>query len=377
MFFDFNDFILSICYLTIFSKYENKTFKITPLDIEETSEKNIEKFLQNLGLKLPFNKVELEKLINERRSMAMKDILSMQHSKKLEEAKNYNEFEKNINNSMKQLSEKEEIKQCFDKYNNHLKIIYDIYSKIGYNKIAFSSKEVIHIDEFKQFLINFAILGVYISSEQMSWIFKNIAKVSQNKRSNEMFFDFDDFKLSICYLSIFSKYENKSWKITPKDIQETNEKNLEIFFNKLGFKLPFNKVELEKFINERRSMTMKNLLSLQHTKRLEEAINHKNNINHIKNTEENNNNKSNMNNMDKNENKNNKEDKKETITSDKKENKNEKNDNISNNKSNISNNKNTNDNKSIVNSDNKKQNNNNKQKEEEENEEEEEEKENE
>ena len=294
-----------------------------------------------------------------------------------EREKNYNEFEKNINNSMKQLSEKEEIKQCFDKYNNHLKIIYDIYSKIGYNKIAFSSKEVIHIDEFKQFLINFAILGVYISSEQMSWIFKNIAKVSQNKRSNEMFFDFDDFKLSICYLSIFSKYENKSWKIMPKDIQETNEKNLEIFFNKLGFKLPFNKVELEKFINERRSMTMKNLLSLQHTKRLEEAINHKNNINHIKNTEENNNNESNMNNMDKNENKNNKEDKKETITSDKKENKNEKNDNISNNKSNISNNKNTNDNKSIVNSDNKKQNNNNKQKEEEENEEEEEEKENE
>ena len=294
-----------------------------------------------------------------------------------EREKNYNEFEKNINNSMKQLSEKEEIKQCFDKYNNHLKIIYDIYSKIGYNKIAFSSKEVIHIDEFKQFLINFAILGVYISSEQMSWIFKNIAKVSQNKRSNEMFFDFDDFKLSICYLSIFSKYENKSWKIMPKDIQETNEKNLEIFFNKLGFKLPFNKVELEKFINERRSMTMKNLLSLQHTKRLEEAINHKNNINHIKNTEENNNNESNMNNMDKNENKNNKEDKKEAITSDKKENKNEKNDNISNNKSNISNNKNTNDNKSIVNSDNKKQNNNNKQKEEEENEEEEEEKENE
>ena len=43
---------------------------------------------------------------------------------------------------------------------NHLKIIYDIYSKIGYNKISFNSKEVMHIDEFKQFLINFAIFVV-------------------------------------------------------------------------------------------------------------------------------------------------------------------------------------------------------------------------
>ena len=197
--------------------------------------------------------------------------------------KNYNEFEKNINNTLKKISEQDSIKECLDKYMNHLKIIYDIYSKIGYNKISFYSKEVMHIDEFKQFLINFAILGIYINSEQMNWIFKNIAKVSQKERNNELYFDFEDFKLSIFYLTIFSKYEIKTWKMKPKDIEEISDKNIENFLQNLGLKLPFNKVELEKFINERRSMTMKNMLSLQHSKKLEEA---KNYINSNKNNNE-------------------------------------------------------------------------------------------
>ena len=204
--------------------------------------------------------------------------------------KDYNEFEKNINNSMKNLLTKKEIKECFDKYMNHLQVIYNIYSKIGYNKISFKSKEVIHIDEFKQFVSNFAILGIYITSDQMSWIFKNIAKVSQSERYNEMFFDFNDFILSICYLTIFSKYENKTLKITPLDIEETSEKNIEKFLQNLGLKLPFNKVELEKLINERRSMAMKDILSMQHSKKLEEAKNYINNNKKLKNKEENENN---------------------------------------------------------------------------------------
>ena len=193
--------------------------------------------------------------------------------------RNYKDFEKNLNNSMKNLIEKEEIKSCLDQYMNHFKVIYDIYSKIGYNKISFNSKEVMHIDEFKQFLINFAILGVYITSDQMSWIFKTISKASQTERYNEMYFDFNDFIVSICYLTIFSKYENKTCKIMPKDIEEMGYDNVENFLKNLGLKLPFNKIELEKFINERRSMTMKNMLTLQHDKKREEAKNHNNNIN--------------------------------------------------------------------------------------------------
>jgi DNA mismatch repair protein PMS2 len=92
------------------------------------------------------------------------------------------------------------------------------------------------------------------------------------------------------YLTVLSKYENKSCKIMPKDIEELNEINLEKFFQILGLKLPFDKVELEKFINERRSMSMKNMLSIQHNLKLEEAKNYANNI---KNNEDNNNNNDN------------------------------------------------------------------------------------
>ena len=207
-----------------------------------------------------------------------------------EEEKTYKEFEKNINNSFKELLSKEEIQSCFDKYINHLKIIYDIYSKIGYNKISFNSKEVMRIDEFRQFLTNFAVLGVYINTDQMSWIFKTIAKVSQNERYNEMYFDFDDFQISMLYLTVLSKYENKSCKIMPKDIEELNEINLEKFFQILGLKLPFDKVELEKFINERRSMSMKNMLSIQHNLKLEEAKNYANNKKNEENSDEENDN---------------------------------------------------------------------------------------
>ena len=208
-------------------------------------------------------------------------------------------FEKSLNDKMKDLIFKEEIKAVFDKFNNHLKLIYDIYSKIGYNKISFYSKEVVRIDEFKQFLINFTVLGVIISAEQMIWIFNNIAKVSQNERSNEMYFDFDDFKLSLCYLAIFLKFYNRkgeilhkefvdrerqklnkdlsnnkkkildnelcniNLKILDKDIEETSAENIEHFFNNIGLKIPFNRLEIEKFINERRSITIKNLLKIQ------------------------------------------------------------------------------------------------------------------
>ena len=132
--------------------------------------------------------------------------------------RDYYTFEKNLNTTIKELMGKDEIKSVFGKYNNHLKLIYEIYSKIGYNKISFYSKEAISLDEFKQFCINFTILGVLISSEQMVWLFKNIAKILQNERNGQMYFDFDDFKMSICYLAIISNFDNRDRKILPKDI---------------------------------------------------------------------------------------------------------------------------------------------------------------
>ena len=78
-----------------------------------------------------------------------------------EQDKQYNEFEKNLSNSIKKMMEKEEIKAVIDKYINHLKAIYDVYSQLSINKIG--SKQVIRLDDFNQFLVNFTILGVYIS----------------------------------------------------------------------------------------------------------------------------------------------------------------------------------------------------------------------
>ena len=199
-----------------------------------------------------------------------------------DEDRQYNQFEKNINNSIKNKMETSEIKTVIDNYLNHLKVIYDIYSKLGLTKMN-SKKEGMNIDEFSQFLVNFTIMGVYISLEQMNWIFKNISLSNQNKKNNKLFLTFDDFKLSICYLSIFSKLDGGSWRLRPKDIEEITEKNIEEFFRKLGFKLPFDKVELEKFINQRRSMSTKNFISIQNSKKREQkSINYSKQLSQIK-----------------------------------------------------------------------------------------------
>ena len=60
-----------------------------------------------------------------------------------------------------------------------------------------------------------------------------------------------------------------------------NAENVENFMKSLGLKLPFNKLEIEKFINERRGMSAKNLLDIQTKKR-------KDNLNELRNNENNN-----------------------------------------------------------------------------------------
>jgi hypothetical protein len=193
--------------------------------------------------------------------------------------KNYKAFEKNINNSIKKILEKKEIKAIMNKYEPHLKVIYDIYSQKGCTKMGINLKVVLFIDAFYKFLSDFSIFGTYISIEQINWTFKNISKVLQNERNDEMYFDFNDFKLSICYLTIFSKIENKNWKMMVKDIEKLNEENLEKFFKKMGLKLPFNKLDIVHFINDKKNMSMKELINKEHLKKIEELIHHKKNKN--------------------------------------------------------------------------------------------------
>jgi hypothetical protein len=189
----------------------------------------------------------------------------------------YIKFEKELNSTINNLLEREDIKKVFDDYKEHLQLIYNIYSKIE-PKITFNSKEGMREESFKQFLINFTVLGLLISSDQMTYIYNNITKISLKQRDNQSFFDYHDFEMALCYLSIFSRFADRARKILPSDIDNTNGETIEYFLKFLGLDLPFEKYELEQYINDRRSMTVKNLLTLQQELR-------KNDVNEFKKTE--------------------------------------------------------------------------------------------
>ena len=181
----------------------------------------------------------------------------------IDKDKEYINFDNKLIDTLDNLRKREDINAIFEKYNKHLKTIYEIYSKIGNNKISFYSKDCIRINEFKQFLINFAVLGLLITTDQMNWIFNKISKSNLDKKENQNYLDFDDFQISICLLAIFSRFTERSRKILPSDLNGVNGETVEYFFKFLGLKLPYNKLEMENFINDRRALTMKNLLELQ------------------------------------------------------------------------------------------------------------------
>ena len=181
----------------------------------------------------------------------------------IDKDKEYVEFDSKLLDTMDNLRKREDINAVFDKYSKHVKLIYEIYSKIGNNKISFFAKDCIRINEFKQFLINFGVLGLLISTDQMNWIFNKISKSKMDKKERQSYLDFDDFQVTLILLAIFSRFTGRSRKILPSDLNSTNGETVEYFFTFLGFKVPFNKFEMENFINDRRALTMKNLLELQ------------------------------------------------------------------------------------------------------------------
>ena len=181
----------------------------------------------------------------------------------LEKDKEYCAFESNLLQTLENLRKREDVNKIYEKYSKHLKIIYEVYSKIGANKISFFTKECIKNNEFKQFLINFGILGLLISTDQMNWIYNKIAKEKQNEREGQAYLDYDDFQIALCMLAIFSRFTERSRKLLPSDIDSTNGETIEYFFKFLGLNLPYNRIEMENFINDRRALTMKNLLELQ------------------------------------------------------------------------------------------------------------------
>ena len=178
--------------------------------------------------------------------------------------KEYIKFEHDLNNIINNLLEREDVKKVFDDYKEHIKLIYNIYSKIDCNKISFYLTDGgIKEESFKQFLINFTVLGLLVSSDQMTYIYNVITRSTSKNRENQSYLDYHDFEMCLCYLAIFSRFADRSRKILPSDIDNTNGETMEYFFKFLGLELPFEKYELEQYINDRRSMTVKSLLNLQ------------------------------------------------------------------------------------------------------------------
>ena len=238
---------------------------------EKQKEENEKKFQerkkffnqQQRRLKEQFTKIKHQREVIQKQNNDPLNNLPEVNAKYLKKDKDYIEFEKKLNTLMRNLVSRPDIKTVITKYEQHLHLIYDIYSKIGYNKISFFSNESIHLNEFKQFLINFTVLGLLISSEQMSYIFMKIASESRGTKDEQLYLTYDEFVLSLVYLSIYSMFANKERKILPSDVDNANAMMIENFFIFLGLKMPFNKNGLEMFINERRAMTMKSLLKLQ------------------------------------------------------------------------------------------------------------------
>ena len=197
-----------------------------------------------------------------------------------EKNKEYIKFERELNNTISDLLEREDIKKIFDDYKEHLQFIYNTYSKIDSknSRITFNFKEGIRDESFKQFLIHFTVLGLLVSSDQMTYIYKNITKATSSKRNNQSYLDYHDFEMALCYLSIFARFADRERRIVPSDIDNINGESMETFFKYLGLELPYDKFEFEKYINERRSMTVKELINLQQEIR-------KNDVNEFKKTE--------------------------------------------------------------------------------------------
>ena len=125
---------------------------------------------------------------------------------------------------------------------------------------------------FIKFLINFTILGLLVSSDQMTWIYNNITRINTHERDNQSFLDYNDFEMAICYLAIFSRFSDRARRIVQNDIDNTNGEFMENFFKYMGLELPFKKYDVEQYINSRQSMTTKELIQLQNSKSLEFKI---------------------------------------------------------------------------------------------------------
>jgi hypothetical protein len=173
------------------------------------------------------------------------------------------DFEKHLNKTIENLLERKDIRDYIIQYENHFKVIYDIYAKMGNKRVSFFLEEALHYHELKEFCVNFAISNLLVNNEQISYIFKKVSKRNEGEHDDQFFLKYNDFLITIAYISIMSKFTNKSRKIMPSDVAQVNMYTFKLLFDFIGLKVPFIKKEVEDMINDRRALSAKQFFRLQ------------------------------------------------------------------------------------------------------------------
>jgi hypothetical protein len=184
----------------------------------------------------------------------------------IEKDRDYIEFEKKLNENIEALLIRNDMKEFLALYEEHFKLIYDIYSNLGNKKIKFFSEKAIHFNEFKEFCSNFMIFGLLLTNDQINYIFKRISRRNEGTKDDLFFLRYNDFMVSIIYISICLKNSRrKDDRITQADLDKVNVSSLRNLIEYMGLSLPFNKKGLENFINDRRLMSAKQTLNYINT----------------------------------------------------------------------------------------------------------------
>lgn len=182
----------------------------------------------------------------------------------IDKDKEFVEFEKNLNDKVEELLQRNDLKGFLADYEFHFKQIYDFYSKIGNTKITLHHEDAIHLKEFKEFCVNFMLSGLLLTTDQINYIFKKISKRNSENTDDKFFLKYNDFMVSMIYIALFMKtWRRGSHRIMPNDLEKIEISTLKNLIEFMNLRLPYNKRQLEDFINDRRALSAKELLKMQ------------------------------------------------------------------------------------------------------------------
>ena len=252
--------------------------KIKELEEEKLHKEEHKKFLiqQNKKMKEQFKQIKQQKedfLKKKQELLPENQKIPKTHANYFKEDQNFIEFDRNLIPKLQSLmNSTNNISNFIKIYDQHLKLIFDIYHKIGQNKITSingNNDDSLYLNEFKEFLANFGLLNILITKDQMNFIYKRLTRKPENKDNNEQDYDlkqyltYNDFRISMLLLTIMTHLNNKELKITEDDYNLLNITKIEELFDYMGIKIPYIRKDVEKLINSKRGMSAKDFFNWQ------------------------------------------------------------------------------------------------------------------